>query len=246
MGSIKAALTSDALGALFAVPESDWTAISKRVGLAIFAKSIAGYIAQRLPTFPDLLAACEQWQAVTFPALVAQSTGLAGFSNDSIQAFQRLQTTLVGLDPGKDLPAATRAQAQDALDQLAQQTRALNGAFGLLAADIAAFTAANDVVDSTIDAYVAQLGPTWEAISASTGAVDGATGIVLGASGAIASDLDNIASGAITITTTFLLGLDIEVALAQWNSLAAEASAFISLAKGQEQYLTGAWLSGGQ
>lgn len=235
-------LTSEALADVFTVPQSDWTAISKRVSLVMLAEAIAGEIAQTLPEFPKLLSACRGWKAATFPGLVAQSRALADYAGDALVRFTALQGEVAELDPDCAPPAAVRATALAALSELAQRSATLQRAFESLSDALAAFTIENEVVDAQVGAYAARLGPDWQSIAAPSAALDQASGRVKGTWLAIASDLNRVAQGRIDITTAFLLDLELQVALNTWSSLRREARAFAALATDQERILSGAWL----
>lgn len=235
-------LTSDALADVFTVPQSDWTAISKRVSLVILAEAIAGEIAQALPEFPKLLGVCRSWKATTFPGLVEQSRALADYAGEALIRFTALQGDVAGLDPNREPPAAVRATALVALSKLAQHSAALQNAFEPLSDALAVFTTENEVVDAQVGTYAARLGPDWQSITAPSAALDQAIGRVKGTWLAIASDLNRVVQGQIDITTAFLLGLELQVALNTWSGLRREASAFAALSADQERILSGAWL----
>lgn len=236
-------LTSCSMGSLFAIPESDWTAISKRVGLTVLLEGTADYIAPYIRDFRNLEIVCKTWKDATFPELVTQSHNLSHYSTEAIQSFSELQRTISNLDPNEDLPPGVKQKAETVIGQLARSTGSLNQAFFSLTQNVKAFVSENNMVDAEIHSYVDRLGPDWQWIGASTKAVENAAGLVLGTWQAIASDLDNVVSGQITVTTKFLLNLDIQWALNSWKDLQNETDAFPSMAKGQDEYLTGRWLN---
>ncbi len=237
-------LTSDSLGSLFTVPESDWTAISKRVSLAILAKDIAESIAQYLPDFPTLVTVCEKWKYTTFSGLVTQSHNVSDYSKQAIKNFTELQNKIAGLNPDDDLPATIKQEAENTISQLAHSTDTLSNTTSDLYDQVNAFTMQNNIVDAKIDSYAAKLGSDWQSIKTSSDKVDNAAGLVLGTWQSITDDLHNVTSGSIKITTAFLLNLDIQSAILAWQGLRNEADAFASMAKNQDQYLSGQWLNG--
>ena len=239
------ALTSDSLGSLFVIPESDWTSISKRVGLTILAKDIAPSIARYLVDFPALETVCQKWKDTTFPGLIAQSENLSNYCVQARDSWTKLQQAISGLDPNRDLPPEVKREAEGVIGSLSQSTASLNQQFAPLSADVLAFTTQNQVIDSHITSYTDRLGPDWKSINPSTTAVDKATGLVMGAWQAISDDLNAIATGRIVMTTQLLLSLDIASALLSWEHLRDEAHDFASMAKGQEQYLSGQWIGMG-
>lgn len=235
-------LTAAGQGALFTVPESDWTAISQRVGMTLLAKGIASTIAKFLPDFPDLVTVCQQWKDTTFPTLVSQSQAVATYAGEAIGSFTKLQQKLVGLAPDDPLPPDVETEASAALDELSTSTHDLASPFADLTEIVRAFYDENGIVDAKIEAYADRLGAHWQSIAAPAKAIDEATGRVMGAWQAIDDDLANVASGSIPITTPFLMGLGIDAAVNAWTGLKQEASAFPSLAEGQQKYLDGSWL----
>lgn len=236
-------LTSDELGSLFVISESDWTAVSKRVGLTSLTKDIAGQVAKYLPDFPKLVEVCQLWKNVTFPGMVAQSRNLSAYSAQSIGSFTALQQKVSQLQPNEELPPAVKNEAEKALGALAQSTATIGGAFTDLEGQIETFSKVNQVVDADINNYTARLSPEWKSIQTSVDAVDRATGRIRGVWQAINNDLQSVVSGQIPITTPFLMGLDIQSALLSWRNLQQESTAFPSLAQGQDKYLTGQWLT---
>src|SRR5918992_2631561 len=81
------ALTNSALGSLFTIPADDWTAINQRVGLTYLASGVAPTIAEYLPSYPALDAACAKWRTATFGALVTQSGALAQYASSAEASF---------------------------------------------------------------------------------------------------------------------------------------------------------------
>jgi hypothetical protein len=88
------------------------------------------------------------------------------------------------------------------------------------------------------------LGPNWQSILPSTSKVSDASGLVRGHWHALTDDLANIARNPVTITTPFLMSLQIQSALLAWSNLKMQAVAFVAMAVGQDRYLTGQWLDG--
>jgi hypothetical protein len=240
--SSEIALTSESLGSLFTIPESDWTQISKRVGLAILARDISAQIARYLPDFPALVTVSESWKDRTFPGLVAQSASLPSYCVRARGDFSGLQQRISGLDPGKPLPPALKQEAETVIGRLAESSAPLAQAFRGLAVQVGEFTSVNQRIDAKIKSYTDRLGPDWKSIDPAAGAVSRATGLVLGAWLAISSDLSAVVSGRIPVTTPLLLGLGIASALLAWENVQREAEEFGRIAKGQERYLSGQWL----
>ncbi|MEO6700795.1 MAG: hypothetical protein ABI140_00465 [Jatrophihabitantaceae bacterium] len=232
-------LASVAVGSLFTVPDSDWTAIDQRVGYAIKLSNIADQVTQYLPGFSALVTACRTWRDSTFPGINTAAASLNSYSREAVTEFTELQAKL---GPGNDLSPQLRELVITTLRQLADQTAPLNDQFRLLAGQIADFTDLNRAVDAQVDAFVNKLGPQWKSILPSTRKVDDATGLVRGTWEALSSDLNALVSEPIDVTEPFVLSLQIDSALLAWTNLQAEAAAFGKLAADQEQYLSGAWL----
>jgi len=235
-------LTSNSLGSLFTIPANDWTAVNQRVGLTYLAHDVAPTIAQYLPSYPALDAACATWRDATFGALVTESGALAQYALSAETSFTGIQAAIAKLPPNQKLSPATLDQARSAIGTLAASTATLSTTFGGLRDDVLAFTSANAATDAQIDAYVRTLGPEWTALTAQTDALDRAAGLVLGTWQAMTHDLAAIAGDQIQITTQLLLSLEIASALLAWQNLQAEAAAFATMAGGQQKYLDGSWL----
>lgn len=235
-------LSSPCAGQLFTIAVSDWTAISKRVGLTILAQDISQFIAQRLPSFPALESACQAWSATTFPSLVSHASQVTVYCDQSTASFGRLKSTLATLNPDDALPENVRLQAVQALSALATSTINLSSECNNLALQVRAFLAVNEIVDKQILDYEKQLGAGWPSLEAQRMTLEAALGHVVGGWQAISDDLSAIAAQKIPITITLLLSLEIQSALLSWQNLRAEAVAFAALAQGQQQFLSGAWL----
>lgn len=232
-------LTNNSVTQLFTVPESDWTAINKRVGVTEYAKGIASEISQMLPKYPELVTACDLWMSTTFPGLISHATALANYADQSTQQFTDLQNALAALGTKTSpLPSAVQSQAQSALNNLQQTSKSLGAEFNTLSQQVSDFASINSQVDEEITHYKSQLGPWWATIGEKISTVDNATGHVKGVWLAINSDLQSALSGQLDITDSFLMGLDIGVALSAWASIKTEATAFGTMANGQRQYWT--------
>jgi hypothetical protein len=232
-------LTDKSVAQLFTVPESDWTAINKRVGVTEYAKGIASEISQMLPKYPELVTACDLWMSTTFPGLISHAAALANYADQSTRQFTDLQNALAALGNNTNpLPPAVQSQAQSALNDLQQTSKTLGTQFTTLSQQVSDFASINSQVDEEITHYQTQLGQWWAPIGAKISTVDNATGHVKGVWSAISSDLQNALSGQLDITNSFLMGLDISVALSDWATIKTEATAFGAMANGQTQYWT--------
>jgi hypothetical protein len=237
----KMQLTSEKVAQLFTVSESQWTAINKRVGHTVYTKGIAGVITEMLPVFPQLEVVCDLWMSTTFPGLIAHSAALVTYADQSTQQFTDLQNALAALGTNTDpLPASLQLQALTALQNLQQSSNTLGAEFNELSQQVSNFASINNQIDVEILHYQSQFGPWWAPIGAKLSEIDAATGQVQGVWSAITSDLQNALTlvSPAEITNSFLLGLDISVALSAWASIKTEATAFASMANGQTQYWT--------
>lgn len=234
-------LKSDALGALVHVKAADWTAISRRVGTVVLAEDAVDYIVRYLHQFPKLVAVCKEWRARTFPGLVDYAKHLERYADQAIDGFNLLSDAVAGMDPQAPMPKSVATQATKSLQDLARSTVTLSQEFLRLEVDVQNFYTENNLADHEIDAYSALLGPSWKSIAEPTSAVQNATGLVMGAWQGLCDDLGHLATETITITTPYLLSLDIEGALVSWAALSDEAVAFIEMAAGQDRYMSGQW-----
>ena len=236
-------LADPAAGALFTVPESNWTAISKRVGITVLASAIAPIIGQTLLEFPKLETACQLWANSTFPDLVSLSGDIGRFAGMAAASLAALQEPISKLNPGDAVPQSTADLVKSTLATLAQQTMPLNTQSNALVAQVQAFATENQIVDAQVQNYVKHLGPRWQSLTSDIPAVETAAGLVEGAWKAISNDFNAIVTNSIPITITLLLSLDLQSAVLAWKNLGPEAAAFAVMAKGQQQYLSGAWLT---
>ena len=238
-------LANPSAGALFAVPPSNWTAISKRVGLTTLASAIAPIIGQTLTEFPKLETACQAWRTTTFPGLTSLSASIGTFATNAAGALTALQAPISRLAPNDPVPAATVALVESTLGSLARAMAPLNAQSNQLNIQVQGFAAENQIVDAQVEAYVKCLGPNWQSLADDIPAVETATGLVEGAWQAISNDFNAVANGSISLTTALLLSLDLQSAILAWQNLGPQAAAFASLAQDQQQYLSGAWLTAG-
>jgi cell division protein ZapA (FtsZ GTPase activity inhibitor) len=236
-------LSDPSAGALFTISESNWTAISKRVGITILANAIAPIIGQTLSEFPKLEIACQAWANTTFPGLVNLSANIGRFAATAAADLRTLQGPISQLNPGDAVPQSTANLVKTTLGTLAQQAQPLNSQCNALDAQVQAFATENQIVDAQVENYIKYLGPNWQSLASDMPAVETAAGRVEGAWTAITNDFNAIATNQIQITTTLLLSLDLQSAVLAWTNLGPEAAAFASMAQGQQQYLTGAWLT---
>jgi hypothetical protein len=237
-------LTSEELGNVVVVPQGDWTVINQRVGLTLLAENIASTIGQFLPGFPELVPVCRMWKDRTFAELIDHTRQLEAQAAAAIRDFGALQAELDTLGFNDPLPDALRRQAEAAIGALAKSTAELSVRFDRISADVTEFTIRNRVVDQNIEQYRRMLGPNWQSILPSTSKVSDASGLVRGHWHALTDDLANIARNPVTITTPFLMSLQIQSALLAWSNLKMQAVAFVAMAVGQDRYLTGQWLDG--
>jgi hypothetical protein len=194
-----------------------------------------------LPVFPQLEVVCDLWMSTTFPGLIAHSAALVTYADQSTQQFTDLQNALAALGTNTDpLPASLQLQALTALQNLQQSSNTLGAEFNELSQQVSNFASINNQIDVEILHYQSQFGPWWAPIGAKLSEIDAATGQVQGVWSAITSDLQNALTlvSPAEITNSFLLGLDISVALSAWASIKTEATAFASMANGQTQYWT--------
>jgi hypothetical protein len=237
-------LTSEELGNVVVVPQGDWTVINQRVGLTLLTENIASTIGQFLPVFPELVPVCRMWKDRTFAELIDHTRQLEAQAAAAIRDFGALQAELDTLGFNDPLPDALRRQAEAAIGALAKSTAELSVRFDRISADVTEFTIRNRVVDQNIEQYRRMLGPNWQSILPSTSKVSDASGLVRGHWHALTDDLANIARNPVTITTPFLMSLQIQSALLAWSNLKMQAVAFVAMAVGQDRYLTGQWLDG--
>lgn len=228
-------LTNTSVAQLFTVPESDWTALNQRVGYAEMLRSIADQVSRSLPMFPQLLIACDLWKGTTFPGLMSHAVALSAYADHFTNEFAALQNALAALGQHADpLPPSVTAQAAAALRDVQDASQTCGAEFAALSQQITDFASINSQIDAQLTRYWPPLGPV-------LGVTDAAAQKVRGVWLALTSDLDDALSGPLDITDEFLRGLEIAAAITAWGVIKAEASAFGTIAGGQQQYWIKPW-----
>ncbi len=230
-------LANEDVAKLFTVPESEWTVINKRVGLAILVENIGAEMQKTLPSYPSLLLSSKQWRAITFPGIVTHSAEVAAYAGRSIDDFSSLRDRIAALPPGSTVvPDALASTVRQTLRRLHEQTMVHANTSSALAKAIDDFRIVNDAVDTDI---LRSPVSTWHTVSAQTRAVATAISHVEGTWSAITADLAVAAADTVVITMPFLTGLQLDVSIAAWQRIQIEATAFGSMVAGQQVYLNG-------
>jgi hypothetical protein len=219
-------LASASLADLFTVPASDWAAIQRRVSVVLLATTVVADIQQALPHFPDLLVACQAWQATTLPAIREQSQQLHAYAADAQRQFGPLADAIDALDPNAPLPPAVRAQAETALAALQQATTRISASFNALREPISNFHLVNGQVDTELLRYQDLVAFFGDAITQATRTLDNATGRVQGDWNAISDDLRPLTSDQVDLTLAILASLGLRQDLAIWASIEQQTSEF--------------------
>jgi hypothetical protein len=230
-------LASEDVAKLFTVPEAHWTAIDKRVGLAIRVEAIGAEMQKTMPSYPALLGTSYRWKSSTFPGVVSQSAAVSHYAADQIQAFSLLRDEIAALPPSTQVvPAPLAYLAREALRRLHEATAVQAGTAAALSKPIDDFRIVNDAVDTDIARMPIR---SWPSVAAQTHAVAQGISHVEGTWSALVTDLQAMTNDGVAITMPFLMGLEIDVALASWRRIRTESTAFGSMAAGQQQYLDG-------
>ena len=166
------------------------------------------------------------------PAIAPYPAGLIGYADLASRLLGSLQAPIGKLNPNDPLPAALAAFAQDVFSILSQGATALSNVANAAAAQIARFSGDNAVVDAGIARRMGSA-----PVQGFVNNVDRAGGLVVGAWQAMSTDLSNVMSGELPITTALLLSLDIGTALASWASVRSDAAAFAAFAPTQQRLL---------
>lgn len=221
-------IASSETGALFTIPRASWQQVHDRVSLCLSAENIQNVIAQSLPDFPSLIVVCKTWRDKTEPGLVEHAENVAAYAQKAIDSFTTLNRSIATLEPSDPLPDATKTQAETTFRSLDDGTTTLRGLVSQLSDQLIAFQSTNARVDAQVAGYQSKLGPYWQSIADANNALESATGQILGAWEAIGDDVALVVREPDRITTSFLLGLDIQAALGTWTQLKNEATAFPS------------------
>jgi hypothetical protein len=235
--------------AVFAIPETVWTPISKQVGLVILASPFASIAAVDQPDFPKLETACQLWVSTTFPGLVGLSSAIATFAATAATRLSKLGRSVSQQTQAGAVSRATAELVTTGFAALAKQAAPLNTQCNALYRQVQVFRTEFEVVDAEEQATdrgvqnsIDLLGP-WEPLIGVLPPVEQEAGLVMGAWQAITDDFNAVTAAVIQSMDPFLLPLELNEAARSWTNLAPEAAGFASLAQGQQQYLSGAWLN---
>jgi hypothetical protein len=232
-------LVDPALGAIVSISQDDWTTINQQVAIVLAFRRGWDDLDAAISGSRALTADCALWRCGTFPLITRYPAGLIGYADLASQLLGSLQAPIGKLNPNDPLPAALAAFAQDVFGILSQGATALSNVANAAAALIARFSGDNAVVDAGI-AHRMGSAP----VQGSVNNVDQAAGLVVGAWQAMSTDLSNVMSGELPITTALLLSLDIGTALSSWASVRSDAEAFAAFAPTQQHLLDAGWQGG--
>jgi hypothetical protein len=222
---------------LFAIQESEWTAINQRVGAVLATSKIENYISQYLPGYPDLLASCRLWVSTTFDGLITQSTNMVPYADNAISEFTILQAMIAGLNPdAPTVPDDAKKQTKESLNNLSASTTPLSQTVDQLNSQVYSFLEANKLVDLEMEKSKDKFGLFFTPLGKIISEVENATGLVTGVWNAINGDLKLLTSTDIEITMPFITGLQIDASIVCWKSLKEEAIPFPVMANNQKRY----------
>lgn len=232
-------LANNAVAQIFAIPASDWTVINTRVGEVLAASKIQSYITPYLAGYPALLTSSLLWKSDTFYGLIHMSASLASYASTAINNFDNLNQAVKKLiNNGLSMTDAVRLQTTTVLKQLADDTKSMSVQSDTLSDQVLHFLNNNEVVDAQIIKNKDKLGSFWAPLGAYITALEQAAGVVTGEWRAISDDLDSVMATTIDVTIPFIESLNIDAAIACWQSLQQEASAFPTMMAGQDKYWT--------
>lgn len=229
--------------ALFTVPETIWTPISKRVGLTVLAGGEVSNIVKELPQLPNLITACQAWTGTTVPGMVSLSTDIASFATAAAVSLSQLNYSISQEAQGATVSKTGADLVTSAFAALAQQAAPLIAQCNALEAQIQAFGAENQTADSNYQMFYWMIGPNWPVLGNSIPTVGQATSEAMAAWQAISDDFNAVTAGSIQSMRPSLLSSELQQAIQSWMTIAGAASAFTLATLGQQQYLSGAWTS---
>ena len=231
-------LASGSVGELFTIPVSEWTQINKRVGQVLATAPIKDYMATVLSGYPALLESCIRWQNSTFSGLISNSQILCNYCAVAISDFSGLnaQVKEVVQSGSQNLPDSLKQETIILLQKLNKDTSPVAAQSNLLSAEVLAFLNCNVTVDAQMALFKDSLGTFWNPLGDTIKNLEAAAGHVTGVWSAITDDLNYTLGLAITVTIPFIESLNIDVAIASWQNVQAEAVGFPAMTVGQEQY----------
>jgi hypothetical protein len=228
---------------LFAVSDTVWTPISKRVGLTVLAGGEVAGLVKYLPHLPDMETACQAWVNTTFPGMVSLSTDIASFATAAAVRFAQLNYSIAQAAPAGAVSKSAADPVIAALAVLAQQAAPLIAQCKALETQIQSFSTANLAADQTYHMYYWIIGQNWPAPGNSIPMVAAAAGSTAAGWTALVDQFNAVTSGGIQSMQSTLLSSELQQAIQSWTVIAAAASAFDLTALAQQQYLSGAWLN---
>lgn len=232
MGAGNSPLVDPTMGSLFAIPQSDWTAINKMVGYVLRQE---GEDPNAAPDFWRLYNSANDWIGSTFPGLQWQGSRVADCAKFAGFQFGSINTKLKALKPGQPLPAALQAQAQTAIRVTASLAGRLHSNAQSLVSEIQQMSAYATEVAGEIKAE----GGYFEDLSPAFAGLGNAVTQVSLAGNALANDLAALAANEMTFD--FLMSLDIPYALGAWAQLQTNSADFTSNIQDQYKYLSPPW-----
>lgn len=227
-------IADTSVATIYTVPAADWQAIKQRVSWVLAAENqwYTGIINANVPQFPNLVAACQQWQAGTFPSLARQGQQLADYADHAGQTFHPLAVTVAALDPNATLPPALASQLQAALADLNQRTATIRQSCQALVPELNTFYLVNGLVDQEILSLESQYNLSIPAVAQELQTMSNATGQLLGDWSAIANNLQQVATGQVELTLAILSSMDLQAALSAWQTIESQAKGFLQNSAG--------------
>lgn len=232
-------LSNTSVSELFTIPNSDWTAVNKRVGVVLVAKKIASEISTMFIDYPALLTQCETWQLTTFNGLIAESQALAKYANTAITTFSALNSKIKPLiKNGAPVTEVIQVEIKTALQQLNASTKIIVTQFTTLNKTLSAFLTANEVVDKEWETIKNNYGNFWTSIETEILSFENSTQHLLSVWSAIKDDLNSATNPDIIVDIPFIESLNIDAAIVKWQTIYNEANAFPTAVSNQKQYWT--------
>lgn len=240
-------LVNPGIAQLFTVSAADWSAMNDQAAAVV---SLQGHVnitypvdgggsftivydlanlTKTVPPFAALRDRSIQWQSSTFGEIVNHAEMLSEYAESAIAAFSQLQNEISNVPPGHPVLAQLWVDmARVELQQLDSVTSRLATEFSTIAGAIDDFRIANVAVEEYFT-HNPNLVPAWRALAPKVDVSASFAGVVGHLKGiwlAMQNDVAAAAADGVDVTMPFLAGLDLASAIADWQTIRAEASAF--------------------
>lgn len=230
-------LSNNTLGALFTVPEKDWTIINKRVGEAVALAPVISYIEHYIPGFPLLIAVCDVWKGQTYDAMIRQAKRIIIYAQRAAEQLERILDLIKTTEGSADSTGEhIKQQVLELMISLTAYTVEVCKSMEGIETDIRIFLSVNFEVDEQIGRYKDKLGLLWEPLGNIIPEINRAVGNTRMGWINLLNQLQPLTKPTAVSSLESFRYLDFKTALDQWQSLEQHAHVFGMIADRQKVY----------